>query len=44
MNYLQHKNRLTNLENKIRIASREGWGEGIVGEFGMDMNTLLYLK
>ena len=22
----------------------EGWGEGIVREFGMDMYTLLYLK
>ena len=22
----------------------EGWGEGIVKEFGMDMYTLLYLK
>ena len=26
------------------IASGEGWGEGIVREFGMDMHTLLYLK
>ena len=25
-------------------ASREGWGEGIVRELGMDMYTLLYLK
>ena len=22
----------------------EGWGEGVVREFGMDMYTLLYLK
>ena len=25
-------------------AGREGWGEGIVRKFGMDMYTLLYLK
>ena len=25
-------------------ADREGWGEGIVREFGMDMYILLYLK
>ena len=32
--------RLTDLENKLMVAS----GEGIVREFGMDMYTLLYLK
>ena len=26
------------------VASREGWGEGIVMEFGIDMYTLLYIK
>ena len=26
------------------FRSGEGWKEGIVGEFGMDMYTLLYLK
>ena len=26
------------------VTSGEGWGEGIVREFGMDMNTLLHLK
>ena len=25
-------------------SSVEGWGEGIVSEFGIDMYTLLYLK
>ena len=25
-------------------CQREGWGEGIVREFGMDIYTLLYLK
>ena len=27
-----------------KVARREGWGEGIVREFEMDMYTLLYLK
>ena len=26
------------------MLAREGWGEGIVREFGTDMFTLLYLK
>ena len=26
------------------LTSGEGWGEGIVREFGIDMYTLLYLK
>ena len=26
------------------VASREGWGQGIVREFGVDMYTLLFLK
>ena len=26
------------------VPRGEGWGEGIVREFGMDMYTLLYLK
>ena len=26
------------------VARREGWGDRIVREFGMDMYTLLYLK
>ena len=37
------KQRLTDLENQLMVL--EGWGgvlgEGIVGEFGMDMYTLL---
>ena len=31
------------LENELVIAG-EGAGEGIVREFGIDLNTLLYLK
>ena len=41
--YLQNGNRLKDLE-KLMVTRREGWGEGIVREFGMDMYTLLYLK
>ena len=29
---------------KLMVARGEGWREGIVWEFGMDMYTLLYLK
>ena len=25
-------------------ARREGWGEGIIRQFGMDMYTVVYLK
>jgi len=31
-------------EGKLRVASGEGWREGIVTELGADMHTLLYLK
>ena len=33
-----------NLENKLTVARREGSGQEIVMEFGMDVCTLLYLK
>ena len=26
------------------VAREEGWGEGVVREFWMDVHTLLYLK
>ena len=39
------KQRLTALENQLMVAGHEGEvGEGIVGEFGMHVYTLLYLK
>ena len=41
---LQNKNRITDLEKELMVFSGEGWGEGIVREFGVDMYTLLYLK
>ena len=37
---LQSRNRLTDLENKLMVAS----GEGIVREFGKVTYTLLYSK
>ena len=31
-------------EDKLVVASGDGWREGIVRELGVDMHTLLYLK
>ena len=31
-------------QNEFMVAGRKDVGEGTVKEFGMDMNTLLYLK
>ena len=42
--YLQSRNRLTDLENELMVTRGEGWEQGIVREFGIDMYTLLYLK
>ena len=41
---MQNRNRLIDLENELTAARREGWGGGIIREFGMDMYTLVYLK
>ena len=41
---LQNRNRLTDLENEFMVIRREGWREGMVREFGMDMYIPLYLK
>ena len=35
--------RLTDLEDQLRVPKWGRMGEGIVREFGMDMDTLLYL-
>ena len=40
--YLQNINRLTDLQNKSIVSRGKGRGED--WEFGIDMNTLLYLK
>ena len=37
INLSTNRNRLTDLGNKLMVASGEGWGEGIVRELGMDM-------
>ena len=45
--YLQNRKRFTVLENELMAAGIrvvEGWREGTVREFRMDMYTLLYLK
>ena len=39
---IQYRNRLK--RTNLRLSWGEGWREGIVREFGMDMCTLLYLK
>ena len=37
------RSRLTELANELTVIREEGWGKGIVMEFGMVMYTLLYL-
>ena len=43
---LECRKRLTDLKNELMVAGggKDGGGEEIVREFGMDMYTLLYLK
>ena len=36
--------RLTEVEKGLMVARGKGQGEGLVGEFGTDMHTRLYLK
>ena len=33
-----------NIEDELMVAGEEGWEEGVVREFWMDVHTLLYLK
>ena len=43
--YLQNRNRLSDLENKLVVSrGKDGGGRGIIREFGMDVYTLLCLK
>ena len=42
--YLQNRNRLINLENKLLVTGDEGREGGTDWEFGTDMDTPLYLK
>ena len=34
----------TDSENELMVTRGEGWEEGIVRKFGIDMYTLLYLR
>ena len=34
----------SDLEKEFMVGQGKGWGEGIVREFGIDMDTPLYLK
>lgn len=39
MNYLQYRNVLTVIENKLTVAKEEGVGSGMDGDFGfVDIN------
>ena len=41
--YLQNRNRLTDVENKLKVTKGEGGG-GINWEIGIDIYTLPYIK
>ena len=44
MNYVQNRNRPTDIEDKLMVTKGErGWGE-INQEFGINRYTLLYIK
>ena len=38
--YLQSRNRLTHVENRLAVAKRERRGSGLDGEFGFDRGKL----
>ena len=42
--YLQNRNRLTDLQNKLIASGGKGEGEGILRELGMYLYTLLYTR
>ena len=42
--YLQNRNRVTNVENKLMVTRGESGRGGINWEIGIDIDTLLYLK
>ena len=43
INLFKSRNKLTDLDKELTVEG-EGWGEGIVRKFGINMYTLLYLK
>ena len=44
--YLQNRNRLTDIENKLMVTKRDSGGRGgeINEDFGINIYTLLYIK
>ena len=44
MNLLTEQKQTHRLPEEFVVARMEGWGEGIVREFGIDVYTLLCLK
>ena len=45
MNYLQNRNRLTDIENKLTTTKAERWwSRGINQDFGSNRFILLYIK
>ena len=42
--YLQNRNRVTDVENKLTVTKGERGGEGINWEIGIEIDTLLYIK
>ena len=44
MNLLTKQKQIQRLQEGAYGCWGEGWGKGIIMEFGMDMYTLLYLK
>ena len=44
LTYWQNRNKLTNLENELKVTMVDRLWGGIVKEFGIDMYTLLYLR
>ena len=43
-NYLQNRNRLTDIENRLVVAKGERGGSGMDWEFGVSKGKLLHLK
>ena len=41
---LHNRKKLTDLENELTVVGGKDGKERIIGEFGIDMYTLLYLK
>ena len=42
--YLQNRNRLTDIKNKLMVMKGETLGGGINQELGMNIHTLLYIR